>query len=349
MILIDGKEGGGQILRTAVALSAILKEPIKVINIRGARCDGGLRPQHLMGVKIAGEFCSAEIKGLKIGSTEIEFIPRKLNVHDKIIDIGTAGSIPLLLQTLIPIVIFGGKHVELEIVGGTDTKWSPPIDYVRCVTLKNLEKMGVKCDIKILKRGFYPKGGGRIILKVDPVKNLNPFNAINRGKIKGVYVHSVCGSLPKHVAERQGRKALSVINMHYHKLGTFETSMSYEIVNSLSKGSSVTCYALCENSILGGNSLGELGKPAETVGSEAAHELMESLSCDATLDRYMADQILIYLAISKGKSRITVEKITHHCLTNIYVIENILPVEFQIKGEKDGFGEIRVKGVGLEF
>jgi RNA 3'-terminal phosphate cyclase (ATP) len=343
MIEIDGSVGGGQLLRTAVGLSVLTGKPVKVINIRKGKKEGkpGLRPQHMMGIRVAGEFCDAEIKGLREHSLEVEFIPKKLDLKDRKIDIGTAGSISLLLQTLTPLLIFAKKPVRFEIIGGTEGKWAPPILYTKNVTFPLLNGMGAGLSLEIVKHGYYPKGGGRVVVESKPAKKLYPFVCLERGKIDHITIDSVCGSLPKEIAERQAKSALRTIQYHYPNV---KISVSYKAVDSFSPGTSVTCVAVCENSILGADCLGERGLRAEIVGQRAAEDLIKSLKSNAALDKYMADQVLIFLALAKGKSRVKVEEITEHCKTNIGVIEKILPVEFEIDEKRK---EISVEGIGF--
>jgi len=295
-----------------------------------------------MGVKTVGEFCQAKIKGLEENSLEVEFVPKKLSVSNKAIDIGTAGNIGLLLQTLTPLLIFNNKSTLLEMIGGTETKWAPTIQYIKYVTYPLLNRIGANLTLNAIRHGYYPKGGGLVTVESKPINKLNPFVCLKRGKIQSIHVHSFCGNLPPHVAERQGRSALRTIQYHYPEV---KASMSYESVKSQSPGSSVTCVALCENSILGGDALGEKGIRAEKVGEEAAEDLIRSLKSGAALDKYIADQILVFLALAEGKSRVRVEKITDHCRTNIRVIEQILPVMFDLNKEKK---EISVKGIGFK-
>lgn len=343
MIIIDGKIGGGQILRVALGLSAIVNKPIKVINIRGARREAGLKIQHLEGIKAVAELCNAEVKGVELGSTEIEFIPGEIEPKELDIKIATAGSIGLLFQSLQIPTAFAGKEITINIDGGaTSGKWSPPLEFTKRVFLSNVNKIGYRAEIDIIKHGFYPKGGAKVKIVVYPIKKFKPFNAGTRGKVKAVHIHSVCGSLPVDIAKRQGEAALKALEYYQHQYN-FELSMSYERVESLSRGTFCLCYAVCENSVLGGSSLGELGKPAEKVGREAAYELVESLKVNATFDKYMADQILPFLALSSGRSFVTVERITDHVKTSIYVIEKILPVKFTIEKNK-----ISVDGIGTE-
>src|SRR5436309_9372853 len=164
MIEVDGSfgEGGGQVLRTAVALAAVLSKEIHVFNIRAGRAEPGLRPQHMTGVKAAAELCSANLQGLEVGATEFVFKPGRLRAGTFRFDVGTAGSVTLVLQTLMPMIAFAPGPVQLEITGGTDVKWSPPIDYVRLVTLPILKKIGYLGDLEIVRRGHYPKGGGLV-------------------------------------------------------------------------------------------------------------------------------------------------------------------------------------------
>lgn len=343
MIEIDGSIGGGQLLRTAIGLSALMSEPVKITNIRrGKEGKPGLRPQHLMGIKVLGEFCQADVKGLTVGSLEVEFTPKKLDVYDKKIDIGTAGSISLLLQTITPLLVFSKKPVTLEVIGGTETKWAPPVQFIKHVTFPILNSMGAELTLEIVKNGYYPKGGGKVIVQSKPVKKLYPIVCLERGNINSIHIHSVCGQLPKHVADRQGHSALRTIQYHYPKV---KSSLSIKSVDSFSPGSSVTCYAVCENSVLGGDCLGERGLKAEIVGQRAAEQLIRSLKSKAAFDKHMADQILVYIALAKGKPEVRVEEVTDHCRTNIHVIEQILPVLFEVNEDKK---EISVEGTGFE-
>jgi len=346
MVEIDGSLGGGQLLRTAIALSVLTSQAVKINNIRKSRSRPGLRPQHMMGIKAAKELCNAKVSGLSESSMEVEFTPGKLKAENKRIDIGTAGSISLLLQTLIPLMVFAKDKAELEIIGGTETKWSPTIQYTKYVKFPLLEKMGASLNLEILKHGYYPKGGGKIVVKSEPVKKLRPIVCLERGKIEKIFIESVTGNIGRDVAERQGKSALTSLHLKYPKT---EISLNYKNVNALSAGTSVTCFSVCQNSILGSSSLGQLGVKAEVVGSSAAEELLKSTGSSVAFDKYMADQILLYLALANGESRITIEKITDHCLTNIHVIEKMIPVKFEIKEREDKSGEIRVKGIGFSW
>ncbi len=343
MLGIDGSigEAGGQILRTSIALSSLLLKPIRIYNIRKGRPKPGLMAQHLAGVKIAGEFCNAEIKGLKIGSTEVEFVPKSFKIEDRRIDIGTAGQISLLLQTLFPLLIFGEKEVNLEIVGGTAGLGAPTIHYVKSVTFPVLSKLGVRIpEIEIIKEGFYPKGGGIVKVKTFPVKNLNSVKLTERGEVKNIEGISVVGSLPKDVLERQTNAAIKILKEY-----GFDARIYSKLVNTFSPGTSITLWAECENSILGADNIGKRGVRAEKIGEECAKELIKSIESKAALDKFMADQIIPFLALAKGESKIKVEEITNHCKTNIIICEKILGVKFNVDEEKR---EISVEGIDFK-
>ncbi|MEM5879467.1 MAG: RNA 3'-terminal phosphate cyclase [Candidatus Aenigmatarchaeota archaeon] len=326
MILIDGSEGWGQVLRTSIALSALTLKPVKVINIRASRPKPGLMPQHLTGIKVAAEFCDAEVSGLEYGSMEIEFRPRKFNVKDKTIDIGTAGSISLLLQTLTPMLTFADKKTTLEIIGGTAGLGSPTIEFLQYVTFPILNKLGLPLPkIEILKQGFYPRGGGRVRITFEPVKLLTYVNLTNPGKILSIKGISVAGSLPESVAFRQAEAAKEVLKKIAENI-----DIKYYSTPTYSQGTSITLWAETENSVLGSDNLGKRGVRAEEIGREAAQTLIKSIESKASLDKFMADQIIPFIALAHGKSSITVEEITQHCLSNISVCEKILGCKFSI-------------------
>ena len=342
MIEIDGKMGYGQVLRTSIALSALTGKPIKIFNIRVNRPNPGLAPQHLTSVKVAAEFCNAEVKGLKLGSLEVEFIPKEIELPaKKRIDIGTAGSIGLLLQTLIPILLFGNREVELEIKGGTAGLGAPPIEFLIHVFFPILEKMGVKKPlIEVERYGFYPKGGGIVRIKTFPVKNLKALELVKRGELKKIEGVSVVGSLPEHIAKRQANSARKVLMQ-----AGFSSEIKAKVVQTFSPGTFISLWANFENTILGNDALGVKGKPAEKVGEEAALGLIESIRSNACLDKFMSDQIIPFLALAKGKSKVKIEKFTEHVRTNLKVCEIFFGKIFEIDEENK---TIQANGIGLE-
>jgi RNA 3'-phosphate cyclase len=327
--LIDGSylEGGGQIIRTSVALSAITGKSCKIFNIRSGRKNPGLQAQHLKGIEAAAKLCEAELKNAKIGSQSIEFVPKKIKGGYFSIDIGTAGSIGLVLQTLVPVCIHADREVELEIIGGTDVKWSPNIEYFQEVFCRNVKKMGIEIESEILKYGFYPKGGGKVKVKIKSCQKLKSLNLIERGNVKRYDIRSIVSkSLEKSkVAERQIEGAKKIIPK-------FDCEY-FEYVDAFSPGSTTHIHAHCDNSVLGSTVLGERGEPAEKVGEETAKDLMKQINSNACLDEHMADQILPYIALAGGS--VSVAEITNHCKTNMRIIEKFLSVKFEINKKED--------------
>ncbi|MGB9928961.1 MAG: RNA 3'-terminal phosphate cyclase [Methanosarcina sp.] len=330
MLEIDGSygEGGGQLVRTAVALSAVTGTGVKIKNIRKNRPNPGLKQQHLKALETAAKICEAEIFGLFPGSTELSFVPVEIKGGKYEIDIGTAGSISLLLQCLMPALPFSKKKVELLIRGGTDVAWAPTIDYLQNVTFKALERLGYTGNIILKKYGYYPKGGGEVSAFFEPCKLKGFHFSRESEEIKGV---SHASNLPAHVPLRQAEAA---------KLKLLEAGYPSEIENKsfefLSTGSGITLWA----GFSGGSALGKKGLPAEKVGQHAAEEIIKELASGAAVDVYLADQLIPYMALS-GSSSYTVREISLHAATNIWITEQLLDVKFNIE-EKKGLFEISV-------
>ncbi len=330
MIEVDGSylEGGGQSLRTAIALAAVTKKPCRISHIRKNRPKPGLATQHLLGVQSLTQLFNGRLEGDYLGSEEIKFYPQEIKGKDLDIKIKTAGSITLLLQGLIPPALFASKPVKITIDGGaTDTFFSPTFDHFRYCFLKILEKTGGKVEINVLKRGYYPEGGAKIEATIysSQLKNLS---LLERGELKRILVISGASELlkPKKVAERQIagiREVLGELKLPIEeKIGYYQTQCP---------GSQICLIGEFENTVIGVDNLGKLGKRAEDVGKEAALELLKEQKSNACLDKHLADQILPYMALAKNKSSVTVSEITNHCRTNIWVIEKFIEGKFNIK------------------
>ncbi|MEM5814985.1 MAG: RNA 3'-terminal phosphate cyclase [Candidatus Aenigmatarchaeota archaeon] len=338
MIEIDGSIGYGQVLRTALAISTLTSKPIKIFNIRKNRPKPGLMPQHLIGILELAKITKAKVKGAKIGSTEIIFIPKILEIPEKfLIDIKTAGSITLLLQTLLPVLIFSNKKIELTIYGGTDVKGSPTIIYYQKVFLYWLKKIGIKIEIDVLKHGFYPRGGGKVNVKVYPSKEILPIIALERGELKGIESYSIASKeLEKaKVAERQIFGLESIVSKTFSNLKYVET---------LNPGSSLLATINYENCILGYDNVGERGKKAEIVGEEVGQMVKKGIKSNFCLDKFMSDQILLFASLANGTSEFTIEEFTDHVNTNISICEKLLNVKF----EKNK-NTIKIKGINFNL
>ncbi|HEC93664.1 MAG TPA: RNA 3'-phosphate cyclase, partial [Candidatus Atribacteria bacterium] len=276
MIELDGSkyEGGGAILRVATALSIVTQKSCHVFDIRRGRPKPGLMTQHLLGIRALNELCQGELKGDELGSEEIWFSPKKIQAKDIQVKIETAGSISLILQSLILPCLFAPSPVKVSFRGGaTDTFFSPTIDYFRYVFLRILEKMIQKkvADIKIKKRGFYPEGGAEVEMKIYPTK-LNPLNLTERGSLKKITIISGASEFlkEKKVAERQVAGVKEV-------LGKFKLPIEerLEYYKTQSPGSQINLVGHFENTTIGVDNLGKLGKSAEEVGRETAKNFIQ--------------------------------------------------------------------------
>jgi RNA 3'-terminal phosphate cyclase (ATP) len=337
-IIIDGSygEGGGQIVRTSIALSALSGKTVKIVNIRAKRRNPGLQHQHLSAVRAIAEIATAEVNGAKLGSTELTFSPGKLRSGTFKLDVGTAGSVTLIAQALLPILPFLPGPTTIEMRGGTDVPWSPTSDYFAHVVKNIAEKIGLRFSFEVLRRGYYPRGGGVVRLSIeDPPGSIEPFKLLERGEIKKVEIWSVAHNLPRHVAERQANAASNAIVKRMRGIDIIERiedDSSGE--KPLDPGSSVAVIAHAEHSILGADSLGERGKRAEVVGTEAAEKLLEDISTGKALDRHMSDMMIPLAAIAGRGSELGGSMLTEHAITNAKVVESILGVRMLIDGSK---------------
>ncbi|MBI4170715.1 MAG: RNA 3'-terminal phosphate cyclase [Candidatus Aenigmarchaeota archaeon] len=329
MIQIDGSvgEAGGQILRTAVALSAVTQKPCRIFNIRKGRPQPGLKHQHLEAIKAVQTLCDADVAGLEIGSTEITFAPGKIKSGEIKVNIPTAGSISLVLQAMMIPALHAESPVKIIFKGGaTHGKWAPPINYVKSVLLPLLEKMGYKMSLIVKKYGYYPSGDAVVEVEIMPAK-LAALNLIERGKLLSItgITHASLALKNASVAERQETSAAKEIKGGINIV----PDITAVYTDTASLGSGVELEAVFEHTILGANALGERNKSAEKVGMEAARALLEQINSTAAVDEYAEDQLLPYMALA-APSRIRAPKITSHTRTNIWVIEKFLPVKFMI-------------------
>ena len=346
----DMLEGGGQIVRTTVALAALTNKEVRITKIRDKRPNPGLQAQHVTAVRAVAAAAGAETEGLFPGSKELIFRPRGHVAGRFSFNVGTAGSVPLILQAVMPSAAYAPGQVEFELIGGTDVPWSPTVDYVRLVELPLLQLMGYRAALTVHRRGHYPKGGGRVTILVNPPRTLKAVKLLERGvgtDVKGI---SHCVKLPSHVAQRQAdaaKEKLSVRGIREVNI-TIETYSSIQDLH-LAPGSGIALAMKFTNgSILGADSIGERGKPAERVGDEAATKLLKEFDSKAALDRHMGDIIIPYMAVAEGRSEIVVAAITTHTLTNIKVSEILAGVKFQVEGSLNEPGRIGVEGIGLK-
>ncbi|MCW3985507.1 MAG: RNA 3'-terminal phosphate cyclase [Candidatus Bathyarchaeota archaeon] len=332
MLEVDGsqKSGSGTILRLSVAMAAILNEPLHIFNIRQKRPQPGLKPQHLEAVLTAARLCSATVKGAKLGSKELWFYPTEIASGKVEAEIGTAGSIPMLLITVLPICAFAKNSVYIHISkGGTDVSHSPTINYLRHVFLPTLKKIGLRSSLTVHKYGYYPKGMGEVSIKVMPSPKLASFSFGEFGLLESLKGVSVCTFLAdRRVAERQANAANNLLKTRGYKA---EIQVVNDFSNPLQKGSSLSLWAQTSTGILlGGDAIGELRKPSEAVGREAAENLLQEIEAKATMDVHLADMLVPYMALANGESVFLTRSMTDHLETNIWFAQEILDVKFEV-------------------
>jgi len=323
-IKIDGSygEGGGQILRTALSLSAILKRPTIIYNIRAGRRNPGLQPQHLKGVEALAKVTNAEVEGLKIGSERVIFIPKEICPGDYRFDVGTAGSVSLVLQALLLPLCLSHQKSRLTLVGGTHVPWSPPYHYLTEVLFPTLHLMGTHIKGRIERWGWYPKGGGVVEVEIEPTKGLKAVSLNERGSLKRLRGVSAISNLPKHVAQRQRDHLIRLIEKDLKMVVEVDR---LEEVPAYGVGSFLFLIAEFEKVIAGFSSLGERGKPAEKVAEEVAYSFKRYLNTGGCLDHHLADQLVPFMALAKGNFTFTTDRVTNHLLSNLWVIQNFLP------------------------
>lgn len=327
MIRLDGlrEEGGGQILRSSLALSCHTGKPFTIEQIRGKRSPPGLKAQHLAGVQVARRLTGARVEGALIGSTRLVFEPAHPARGSHFEDVGTAGSLTLLLQSVLLPALTSGQPVELELVGGTDVSWSPPLDYLAEVLLPYYARLG-EVELRVGRRGFHPKGKGRLALRLaghhPALPPLDLTRPLERPRLYGRSVASE-GLRERRVAERQAEAAREI-------LPGLELECAY--VPTLSTGSVVTLWAEEEGGSwpvrAGADLLGSRGVPAEEVGRQAARRLKRRLEVVQPVEEHLADNLVPFLALFGGK--LLCQEVSAHTRGNAYVMEQFLPVRFQM-------------------
>ncbi|HLC69384.1 MAG TPA: RNA 3'-terminal phosphate cyclase [Candidatus Bilamarchaeaceae archaeon] len=308
MIDIDGSlgEGGGQVIRTALSLSAITKKPVRIFNIRAGRPNPGLQAQHLTAAKAMRNVCRGTSEHAELQSSELIFHPGEIVGGRYEFNIGTAGSVTLVAQTLLPILLFASKPSTLRIIGGTHVMKSPSYDYFERVFLPAIINFGVNATAKLLRPGFYPKGGGDMEIGVNPEK---PVPCSTWKKDDPIHVLIRVSQLPVHIAVREKKVFLQ---------NNIEDVHIWEDPPALDAGNALLVW----QGLRGVYALGERGKRAEQVAEEALDEFKQE---SGDVDKHLADQLLLYAALAKGETRYTTSAFTDHLKTNAEIIKKFLP------------------------
>lgn len=337
MITIDGSfgEGGGQILRTSLSLAALTGQEVTIEDIRANREKPGLRPQHLTAALAVADICRAEVRGIEVGSRKLVFRPRPIVPGSYEFDISriraSAGSVNLVLQTVLWPLAFSGKPSRVVIKGGTHVPHAPTFNYISETFLPAVADMGLICNYRMIRAGYYPAGGGEVHLEIRPVDDLRPLTMLRPADPCLVELTSAVSNLPVSIAQRQ-------LDTGIERVRSLGLGFSGEVTQypSPGKGTVFFASAVSDGGRAGFQSLGELHKRAEKVAGEACDELEDYLRSRMAIDRHLADQLILPIALARGNSRFTASEITLHLLTNTAIVKRFLSVNFRISR---GLGE----------
>jgi RNA 3'-phosphate cyclase len=345
MIEIDGSfgEGGGQILRTSLALSLITHKPFRLYNIRAGRSKPGLQPQHLMSVRAAATIGNATMRGDAIGSRDLAFEPGDVKHGNYRFAIGTAGATGLVLQTIyLPLAWKTAGPSEITLIGGTHVTTSPCFHFLDVTWRAWMEKIGLRLKLTMRRPGFYPRGGGEVLATIQPTSQLRPLRLPDRAPIRQAAGFSASAGLPEHVRQRQARRATSRLK---------DRGINVQLAQEEWEGGPGSVLAIRFDEAPAPTlffGLGARGKPSEAVADEAIDQALRYLDSGAPVDAHSADQLVLPLALAEGASEFRVAEITRHLTTNIAVVKRFLDRDISCEGEEGQAGLVRVRGEKLQ-
>ena len=343
MIKINGAygEGGGQILRTCLTLSVLTRQPVLIENIRANRSKPGLRPQHLSAVKAMANLSNAEIMGDVLSSQMLQFSPSKVSSGKYTFKIRTAGALSLVLQTIFLPLSFANSLSHITLTGGTHVNWSPSYHYLQEQWLPIMLQIGFRLELNLIKTGFYPEGGGEVKVIIRPAQEMHPFRCQERGELIRVRGLSGVANLDDGIAKRQKYQALRRLYeiCQDSKINTVHLPSPGKGTFILLKADFLQCGSACFSG------LGAPGKRAERVADEAVDQMLGFLETNGTVDHFLADQLLLPLAVIPERSIFRTNQITQHLITNAHVIREFLPAKIEIEGELNKPGLIKIEGV----
>lgn len=328
MLTIDGSqgEGGGQIVRSSIALAMVTGTPVRIENVRAGRRKPGLMRQHLTALRAAATICGAEVQGDDIGSTAVSFAPGTLKAGEYSFAVGTAGSATLVLQTILPALLTADGPSEVTIEGGTHNPFAPPFDFLEKSFMPLVNKMGPTVEVELVRPGFYPAGGGQFITRITPSKRLNPIELNNRGVLKSHIAKAVIANLPGDIAKRELKKVKS-------KLGWADDELQIrDAKGSRGPGNILTLEVEHEHVTEVFTGFGEVGRPAEAVANQAIQQFQRYLKSDAVAGEYLTDQLMLPLAIAGGGS-FTSTGLSRHATTHLDLIGRFLDVKVKVVAE----------------
>lgn len=339
MIVVDGAqgEGGGQVLRVALALAAATGKDVKVTNIRQGRPNPGLAVSHAIAVQTLAEVTDAAVTGASRGSTEVVFKPGQPSGGHHDVVVPTAGSLTLVLQTILPAAVASGKPWIFDLKGGTDVMWAPTWGHFADVHVPNVRELGAEVEPAIQERGFYPVGGGEATVEV-AASTLHPFDFTERGDLVRVDGVVATAGLPDRIAERceaaARERILTDLGQHV------DLRVVRDVRRRPGKGASISLRAVFEGAVLGADAVGKIGMPAEKVGDDAARALVAEVRANGCVDVHEADALPVWLALSGGGS-FACRGLTEHARTVLQVVPLFLDVRFEVDDSRPGRVEVR--------
>ncbi|MCP4114115.1 MAG: RNA 3'-phosphate cyclase [Desulfobacteraceae bacterium] len=351
MIEIDGsqKSGSGTIVRDAVPFSVLVGKNLHLINIRAKRAKPGLRAQHLKGLEASAQICRGRLEGTKLGSKEITFTPGGQIKGGRFNwDIGTAGSATMLALGVIPLALFADSTSNYKITGGLFQDFAPSVYHLKYVLVPLLREMGADLDLEIIQPGYLPQGKGQIEVTVNPLKkHLRPLTLTDQGRlteIKGVALSSLLKK--RKVSERMAGECQKQLNARGYapKIEILYDTPEFPVYKKVSvqAGASLAVWARTDTGcLIGSDMAGALRRSAEFIGKRMAKQLTEDLRSGATVDRYLADQIIPFMALAEGWSAYLIPKMTDHIKARLWLIEKILGGKAEVKNNL-----VRIKGIG---
>jgi len=348
-------EGGGQIIRITGSLASLLQISVNITKIRAGRASPGLKAQHLTGLHLIKDMSSGVLRGADFGSKEIFFQPGKIRGGEYQADTKSAGAVCLLAQISLPVALFAPEPTVLNLRGGTNTDMAPQIDAFTEILLPNLKQFGPEIEFEVVKKGFFPKGGGEANFFVSPVKSLRPIQLDDPGKLLSVEGWCFCaGSLPIKVAEsiaRSFKEELREANSPALR-GVKVNIETYKETPAAAFGNGSGIVIVAKTStgcVLGGGALGSPRETTEETGRKAAQDFLEAIECGGCVDKYVQDQMILFMGLADGESVLRTGPVTLHTESAIFITQQLTGAKFDISDDPNNNSWlIRCQGVGYK-